>query len=257
MDYYTKIPNNHLEYFVFGLKRGGNHAIINWILGHYNSYIYYNNCHADLNENSLYTDSREIYKKGTEPYEIKILSFEDKPAGIEEKKPSEIKKICNFNSKKNILILRDAYNTYASRYMKKQNPSSGMFSWNENWENYNDPKIWIEYAKEYIGQNNYLNNSIKINYNSWFKSKKYREQLSKMINKNHSDDNLQEILNIGGGSSFDNLNFDKKAQEMKVLERWKKLKYNKNYIQKILMNQEVKELNNKIFNFSISPIKLI
>lgn len=33
------IPKEHQEYFFFGLKRGGNHGVINWILEHFNSDI--------------------------------------------------------------------------------------------------------------------------------------------------------------------------------------------------------------------------
>lgn len=246
------IPDEHQEYFFFGLKRSGNHAVINWILEHFESYVHYNNCFFS-NGNFYVNYENEIKKRGKNPYEIKILSFEDRPIDLEKKFNSDFKKIAKIaESKKKILLLRDVYNTYASRYMKKINPEPHMKNWNEMWTNYNDTKLWTSYAKEYLCPIIFTGELIKINYNFWFSKKEYREKLSAEFNKNHTDKGLQKVLNNGGGSSFDKMEYDDVAQKMEVLSRYKMFLKNKDFIQRIVTNKEIIKLNSKIFGFHIN-----
>jgi hypothetical protein len=242
------VPEDNYDFYIYGLKRGGHHAIINWILQHYESSIYYNNCMFE-NNNFYFANNSEVFKKGNEPYCIKVLSFEDRP-NIDE---SSIEIVSKKNKpKKNIIILRDAYNNYASRFEKKIYPHKKK--WNEIWHNYDDVEIWKKYAKEFIGETNYLN-AIKINYNSWFKDIEYRKKISKNFG-NFTDKGFLQVLDFGAGSSFDYQNFDNNAQEMKVLERWKKFFNDKHYYEKIIQDKELEELNKKIFNF-VLPKKYI
>ena len=252
-----QIPKEHCEYFFFALKRSGSHAVINWILQHFDSYIHYNNCF--FKNNYFYVnDQTAITKKGTEPYQVSILSFEDKPTELERKFSSDFKNIQKNvkPNKKNILLLRDAYNTYSSRYMKKLNPSKEMLWWNNIWNNYNDINIWISHAEEYLNPNYLGNNLIKINYNDWFYKKEYRKKISAEFQREHTDKGLETVLCNGGGSSFDKLNYDRNAQKMKVLERYQEFITDKKFIYEIIFNKKVKKLNLEIFNFYINFINL-
>lgn len=246
------IPEEHQEYFFFGLKRGGNHCVINWILEHFESYVHYNNCFFK-NDNFYVNYENEIKKKGKEPYEIRILSFEDRPIELEKKFNSNFEKISKvIESKKKILLLRDAYNTYASRYMKKMNPEAHMKNWNDMWTNYNDAKLWTSYAKEYLCPMTLKNNLLRINYNFWFSKKEYREELSEKFDRKHTDKGLQKVLENGGGSSFDKMKYNSIAQKMRVLSRYKNFINNKDFIKKIILNKEIKKLNSEIFGFHIN-----
>jgi len=243
-----KIPKEKYDFHIYGLKRGGHHAIINWILKHYKSSIYYNNCIFEKNDFYV-ANNNEIFKTGSHPYCVKVLSFEDRP-NIDESSMEIISK--NDKPKKNIIILRDAYNNYASRFEKKIYPHKKK--WNEIWHNYDDTEIWKKYAKEFVGETNYLN-AIKINYNFWFKDIEYRKQISKNFGE-FTDEGFLQVLDFGAGSSFDYQKFNNNAQEMKVLERWKKFFYDKHYCEKIIKDKELEELNKKIFNF-VLPKKYI
>lgn len=245
-----EVPQEHYEYFFFGIKRGGNHAVINWILEHYDSYIHYNNCFL-LND-LIYVEYKEdVIKKGKDPYQIHLLSFEDRPLILEKKLNSNIKDVSKLKSSKNIILLRDAYNTYASRYMKKLNPSPNMICWNDLWTEYNDPNIWIGFAKEFLQITNYLNDPIKINFNYWFSKKKYRQEISAILGREHTDKALERVSNQGGGSSFDYQNYDNQAQKMKLSKRYKIFVNNNDFIKNIILNKEIEKLNKLIFNFSI------
>ena len=242
------VPEEKYDFYVYGMKRSGHHAIINWILNHYNSSIYYNNCIAQ-NDKIYYANENEILKRGNEPYSIKVLSFEDRP-NIDQ---SSIETVYKYRKpKKNILVLRDAYNNYASRFEKKTYPHK--LNWTKKWHNYDDVEIWKKYAREFIGETNYLD-AIKINYNSWFQDIEYRKKLSKNFGK-FTDKGFQQVPKFGNGSSFDSQKFNNNAQEMKVLERWKKFFNDKDYCEKIIKDKELEELNKKIFNF-VLPKKYI
>ena len=56
-----------------------------------------------------------------------------------------------------------------------------------------------------------------------------------------------KVLPIGGGSSFDSIDYNKSASEMKVLERWKEARNDENY--RALFTPEIREMSREIFNF--------
>jgi len=108
-------------------------------------------------------------------------------------------------------------------------------------------KLWKSYAKEYLGKTNYLGeNKIVINYNLWFSSKNYRNNIEKKLGLEPNDKKINEVLDIGRGSSFDGIKFNGKANKMKVLERWKLLADNAFY-KTVLKDKELIKLSNKIF----------
>jgi len=243
-----EISKEHQDYFFFALKRSGSHAVINWILNHFNSYIHYNNCFVK-NKKIYVNNNNEIRKKGSD-FKISILSFEDRPVLLNAEFNSDFNCVLELNPKiNNILLLRDAYNTYASRYQKKLKPDPKMNLWNEIWTNYNDKELWICYAKEYLKPSFFNKELIKINFNDWFSKKEYRKKISKKFNAKHSDKGLEIMSNDGGGSSFDQMKYQNKSQKMKVLERYKQLMFNKDFFETIICDEQLKFYNKKIFNF--------
>ncbi|MHA2009893.1 MAG: hypothetical protein ACXADW_10865 [Candidatus Hodarchaeales archaeon] len=92
-----------------------------------------------------------------------------------------------------------------------------------------------EYDDEVHGVTNHLPNKTIIFFNRWFKDKKYRKQLSESFDLKFSDRYLNELgifdlskreqgkRKAWGSSSFDGRKYRKKAQEMKVLDRYKYL----------------------------------
>lgn len=255
-----KVPDQEYLYFAYGMKRGGHHAVLNWVLGHYDSWLYCNNCLQLDGQIQVQYDS-DIRNKGEKPYEMKLLSFEDRPNFSE----SSFESICkSYKPKKNILILRDVYNTFASRFQKKRFPHEfakkqqclDEKNWIEKWINFNDVSIWKKYALEFVGETNFMGDAIKIKYNSWFSNKQYRIELSKNFSHNFTDVGLEDVLDFGLGSSFDQLKFHKKAQQMNVISRWKEFYKDEEYINCVTSDKEIEKLNKEIFNLSIPKIYL-
>ena len=110
-----KIPKEKYDFHIYGLKRGGHHAIINWILKHYKSSIYYNNCIFEKNDFYV-ANNNEIFKTGSHPYCVKVLSFEDRP-NIDE---SSIEIISKNDKPKKILLFLEMPTTITHLDLRKK-----------------------------------------------------------------------------------------------------------------------------------------
>lgn len=241
-----EIASEH-QYFVYGMKRGGHHAVINWLLGHSKSWRHCNNC--VLSEDRLFVHHQSDFRsQGSEPREMTIASFEDRPILAESSFERISKKFVP--GKRNVLVLRDAYNTYASRFKKRRDLNARP--WSETWVNFDDTSIWKAYAKEFLGSTEKMK-AIKINYNEWFSRPDYRKKVSELFELDFDDSGLQDVLDFGAGSSFDFMNFHKDAQKMNVLGRWKEFYKDREYKEKIVSDMELRELNEQIFGFSLPP----
>jgi len=65
---------------------------------------------------------------------------------------------------------------------------------------------------------------VRVNYEDFFLSRDYREGVCKALGGEYHEAALNRVALNGGGSSFSRDKFDGKAQEMKVLERYKQVK---------------------------------
>jgi hypothetical protein len=207
--------------------------------------VFYNCCSAK-EDGSVFVENYNVFKFGEEPYKVQLASFEDELYGIDVKHDM-IPRIGT------IIVLRDFYNTYASRFQKRRTETSKY--WQEKtWYRYDDVSIWRRFAKEFAGETNFTN-SMKVNYNQWFSSKEYRESLSSNFGT-FSDRGLKSVMNIAGGSSFDMLKYDGSAHKMRVLRRWTKYYGDREFAEKILGEEEAKVMNRKIFGFSPPKIHI-
>lgn len=249
---------NQKEIRIVGLRRTGNHAIINWLKPQPQGKIrHINNLKVGVNPYRYkyerlrdyypqYEWSKEDYKKEAQgdlvPKELLIYSYED----------YELKKVFNnyFESKHDLylgksanrydlLILRDPFNLFASRlkknYIEVQNPQGNMVD------------LWLEYAKEYLGETNYLkHNKICLNYNFWVKDIDYRKQISAQLNLDFSDAGINKVSGCGDGSSFEGRSLNGQASKMDVNNRWQHFLEDENYL-KLVNNEELLSYSERIF----------
>jgi len=185
---------------VVGMKRSGNHAIINWFVQNcFESLVYANNVTGEI------PDSWSIYSaEYITPRMIDrvVLSVEHKS-------------ICEYQSLNPILIARDPYNWLASWI-------SHTHFIPENLEK--DIDIYLY---------NLSNHTSIISFNQWFSSREYRDSIANKLGVINSDISINGVTSFGKGSSFDKKSFDGKAQKMKVLRRWEKMKSNNLYVHTI------------------------
>jgi hypothetical protein len=139
-----------------------------------------------------------------------------------------------------VLILRDPFNLFASRLRSGRTEMSGS-----KLKSLLD--VWIEYAREYLGETNYLQNEkVLVNFNKWFAERDYRKSLAEKLGLDFSDQAVNQVTSFGRGSSFDGTKFDGNPQKMDLLGRWRTLSENPEYLQ-LVRNEEVRLYSEMIF----------
>jgi len=143
-----------------------------------------------------------------------------------------------------ILVLRDPFNLFASRLKARwSQPKGGRYS---QWLDNRAVKMWKSYAQEFLGITTFYPSAIKIKYNDWFTSQEYRQDISRQLGLPFTDEGLLLVTDDGQGSSFDGVNYNGRANQMQVLDRWKSCMGNKAYL-RVFQDEELMSLAGKIF----------
>jgi hypothetical protein len=149
-----------------------------------------------------------------------------------------------------VLLLRDPFNTFASRLQMKRSRPNNAFAKPFLLPDHEGkpflPELWRRYANEFIGKTNHLVPKITINYNRWVVDEIYRRSISESIGGQFSDDLHQRVPAYGFGSSFDGRQRDGRSQEMDLFGRWKLFVDDDEY-RRLFHNPEIVELSAQIF----------
>jgi len=282
---------NQKEYRIFGIKRSGNHAIINWIFSQIQGKsVFLNNCYLEGNKKlKLYDGVGRIECRGINYWDFKKkLIFWERLPDFEVDDPDIIiysKNDKRFKSEKlklsvkNGLIIsfenRDI--DTLSYYLNKDHDqlvgkSQDIFSliilrdpfnlfasnykkWGkQSIENITD--LWKNFAKKYIEyQNSNDPNFIGVNYNKWFKDKNYRQEIVELLKLNFTDENINQVREFGDGSSFDGYSPEIKASDLDVLNRWQSFENDPLY-RALFLDGEIFDLSEQIFGYIPQTEKL-
>jgi len=255
----TEYDRNRVEYNFYGLKRSGNHGIMTWIASSLdkpvvllNNALPFTDPYETFNHDGKWDSGLNCFKipeKWNDPIrfaqkEYLFISFEDiNITELDAKKiiPCRKTAIGSSSSLKIIFILRDPFNFMASRFCKKT-PTISEFNKLSDALN-----AWKMYAYEFLGKTEYIPDKILINYNRWFIDQNYRKGLAKKMNIPFSDKGIDIVPTAGQGSSFDRLSYNGRAQEMKVLERWKNISTKPEFKKLFTRQDEILKLSEAIF----------
>jgi hypothetical protein len=238
--------------------RTGNHAIINWLRSQVKGKVFHiNNLIVDENPYRYkYYNLLDFYpqhKTRIKNYRLQaegnlvtrdclIYSYEDYDLNrvfsdrFEKKHDLYLGKT---ERRHDIIIVRDPFNLIASRL------KSNMIRVKDSRQNF--IYLWIAYAKEHVGETDYLkHNKLCINYNQWCSDIDYRRSIADRLNLEFSDAGIDKIASHGGGSSFDRNNPDIKASEMDTGNRWKYY-VDDPYYRKLVRNRELLFYARQIF----------
>jgi hypothetical protein len=257
-------PVNQRVIRVPAMRRSGHHAILNWIRYHQKGrHFLLNNCKAG--ENPFLGCSRIDSVVGGKNGEHRYINWDNETKGKFSKKNTliynyedcdlvEVEKdivdretqwFGTTESRFDLLILRDPFNLFASmlRWMRGK-----MFAPDIE-ELRRLPQLWIQYAKEYLGDSNYLSDKVTVSFNEWFQSRACRDQMALRFGFLNEDRGLQEVAKWGPstwGDSFDGMKYDGQAQSMKVFDRWRQYAEDREFKQ-LFMNDELWRFSHEIF----------
>lgn len=256
---------NKNEFRITGLSRSGNHALINWILAQVkNSSFCFVNC-AEPKQNpfssarplgkgkdGIYTNLTEFSKPNEEKGDFQkkdylIYSYEDTflgPLVHRSFKQQHENWLGNSENRKDILLIRDPFNLFASRikagFLLTDKPHRReQISWKVL------KRIYKQHAREFLGEKNYLGQAVKINYNDWVVKKQYRKSISDQLGIPFSDEGLFELSRVAGGSSFEGTSISAEELHKKVESRWENYKDNRQFWD--LFDEEIADLSHRIF----------
>lgn len=244
-----------IEYRIFAMMRSGQHPIIDWLNAQMSGHGRYINdiLHPDCIEhhNKILCNSSQDYL---------LYNLEDRflKSGDDEAN-NKVYDHSFRSAMKRILIIRDPYNTFASRYARETsriNPITGEFqhpeiatcSWSplKGWTSQLAIDCWKDHAKEAIDPKFV---DIVIKYNNWFQDVDYRKEIADKLGLNFTDEGINHVSLIGEGSSFDGVKHQNEAYKMNVLTRYKRYLYDEYY--RSLFDGEMKELSQQLFGWSV------
>jgi hypothetical protein len=262
----SKAIINDNEIHLLGINRSGIHAITYWIMGHFNPEPMKLRRVSNFDTNFKWTEYHNMSpkmvsaeKSGDIQHKACLFfthedqhlkGFGKNLRRMKDRNKSKVgTEFCHGRSEKVqvVYVLRDPLNHFASimqkhlikdKKGKELPPQKRIVS------------LWVEFAREAIGETKHLPSSaVLINYNRWFTDQDYRMNLSSKLGLQFTDVWLNKVSQHGKGSSFDKRSYDGRAQEMDVLERWRKFSSDKVFLS--LFNPEIRRLSRQLFNMDL------
>lgn len=266
------VYQNKKEFRIVGLSRSGNHGVINWIINQLDGRYCFLNCtepkHNPFSTVRPLSASGDLYRTNIHNFDLDqektgrfsakdylIYNHEDcflGPLNGKVFRQNKTEWMGESGERKDILLLRDPYNLFASRL------KSGLIRGHHTLHGSKPislltlQRLYKQHASEFLGEKNYLQNKILINFNLWARSRDYRENLAAELGIPFTDKGFKEVTEVAGGSSFDGTKFSGMAHKMDVNNRWKKYAADPEYMD--LFDPEINELASRIFG-EIEPVK--
>jgi hypothetical protein len=218
---------------VIGMARSGNHAIIDWILAQLSGRFCFLNCTEP--GQSPFASARELAdgrrhianhpvdmeaeREGRHaPRDTLLYSHEDVFLGPVGRWPVD-RGVGSARRRLNILILRDPFNLFASRFKAGFAQVSHLTAL----------RIWKQHAREALRPRHLKDELVVVRFNAWACDPHYRATLAQRLGLGGASD-IDQVARCAGGSSFDGLRYDGQASRMRVLERWRHYRGDPSYL---------------------------
>ena len=219
-------------YYVFGIRRSGNHLISNWMCD-----ISGEGCGHIQNASVDFFSFLCDYPPEYDNMDVFVVGIEEHPVNA-----FSTAYCLEAEESQTVVILRDPYNLFASR-VKHYKIFDAPYV-NEDFVKFN----WVDYAQAYLEGRSDVT---FILYNKFVRDVEYRKDIAHQLGikfspayDKHSMDKVRK--GISKGSSFENR--DTGGSEMKIEERWKVYENDDRF--KALFTDEIRELSQKIFGFA-------
>lgn len=213
----------HARYCIWSVKRSGGHAIVSWLQPMLPGYIYHNNAVPGMQTT----------------YDKTII-------GLEDFVPQP-----DCHGGHSLIVLRDPFNMIASRLQgarEERRPADSALAGDKVMEK--AVGCWKEHAVLCLRPADW---NTPVIYNTWFTEPEYRRALASGLGLRFTDKGLNTV-NSTYYSSFDGYNYQGRAQEMKVLERYKAFKDDEEY-RELIRDPELFELTAELLGADCAIIQ--
>lgn len=206
---------------LYGLKRSGNHAIVNWLRPQLR-FQFVNNAipiAPILEGRAMPRDDVDFHdwarRAMTHPVSANpmLISFEDHPVG------TRLYRMSDGLDESSILLIRSFENCFSSRIRKAFSISRIAYPRENNWIMRRSVKLWKEHAEEYIRSSSSSSKVMPIYFDEWFKNRNYRETIASVLGCPFNDEGFLSVSTHGGGSSFDGTMYNGMSSKMELSNR--------------------------------------
>jgi hypothetical protein len=203
-------------------------------------------------EHKLFRQARELEGsfsyKGSLLYNIEDLDLREVATRMSLE--DEEKWVGASRDRNDVLILRDPFNLLASRlkwaYGRFDRPSKPTLE-----DLRASVELWKVYAREFLGLTTYLSDRLAVGYNQWFSDRAYRDAVGQRFGFVNQDLGVSQVARWGpstSSDSFDALQYDGRAQDMKVLSRWRQFETDP-FFRELTRDVELHELSREAFGY--------
>ena len=231
----TRHHNHMLRYCA--ISRSGHHAIMRWIGHHFPEPAWhFNNCRTHEKPTSG-RDRLRRHPGGNSPEgtwpppDADALTFSFENANLRQLngRGNELSEfIPEFRVDwgrgrvldGDVIIMRDPANNFASCWARLARPGVDLQNARDGMKIARVER-WKQYAKEFLRDTRFIQDPICVSFNHWFASESYRRVLSRTFGLEFTDAGLQVVAYDGAASTFDRMDYDGRAQEMPVMDRWR------------------------------------
>jgi hypothetical protein len=226
------------QFHLYHLRRSGGHGVIDWLLKHQpGNKVHYNQA-IPLCPGSFQVAEEQIVRiPGARDKPLfELISFEDLPLNFVANKVHP--------SRHAVLMLRDPFNTFASRMRTIENHRAhdvrGFAKVNRI-----VPALWKQYAHEFLHPR-HLPHAVRLNFNAWYASVSYRRQISEQLGWAFTDDGFASTAGwrFSCGSSFG----DRDPKSLDLLNRWQAYRDHAEFL--AYCDDEIRQLSLEIFQFA-------
>ncbi len=237
---------NEVEYRIAGARRSGVHPIALWIFEQFAGRRVLLNDVDPLRDPwqdraNVVVPQRVGSLRKDRPRDCLMVIFEDRP--LRQVAGSTVRQFVGPSRRVyTVLVLRDPFNLLASRLRWAKKPGVAA--------QLTDPlvgrTIWLEYAREFLGQTAVLPSAVHVNYNRWVAEPEYRGHVGRLLRLPRPERPMESVPFFGGGSSFDGRRFDGRAGEMQLFERWRPFADDPQFL-RLVDHAELLDLQTRIF----------
>lgn len=207
-------------YLLHGMKRSGNHAVVNWLLPLLQCHVFNNviplgpllrGAPIPLSRPfAAWRREQELRIGATLPrtmttledHDLRLTPFHDVDVPLQR-----------------VLVLRNPRDLFASRIRKASRVEMPAYPRTDGPVLRRAISLWKQHARCYLGDDAWFPGRIAILFDAWFRDATYRADVCAALGVGFDDRGFGRVGPEGGGSSFDGTRFDGNARLMDVGNR--------------------------------------
>ena len=205
-------------HLLHGMKRSGNHAVINWLLPQL-SVAFVNNFipvgellrGKPMPAPRPFAGWRELQPSG-DALGGWLVSLEDHDLSVQPFEGVDI-------PVRRLLVIRDPWQMFSSRLRKAGKVVMPAYPRANDSTMQRVVDLWKRHASCYLGEQGAYGGRIAILFDEWVRNREYREAVSDALGVRFDDGGFGRVGSEGGGSSFDGTAYDGKGHAMDVSRR--------------------------------------